>query len=71
MSYGAMTVIEHPGDWYTVYGRLEKWTVERGQAIKAGDAVGATGVGADGNSETYFELRFYGKPTDPMPWLAP
>ena len=21
-------------------------------------------------SEAYFELRFYGKPTDPMPWLA-
>jgi septal ring factor EnvC (AmiA/AmiB activator) len=71
MGYGGTVVVEHPGDWYSVYARLAGWVVEKGQAIKKGDMVGQsrsrTGGGA---SESYFELRFYGKPTDPMPWLS-
>lgn len=69
MRYGAMVLIEHPGDWYSVYGRLGKWTVEKGQAVTAGQDIGQAGVSAVGKAETYFELRFYGKPVDPMPWL--
>lgn len=70
MSYGNMAVIEHPGDWYTVYGRLLKWEVEKGQALKKGDRVGMSRPKPGGGTEAYFELRFYGKSTDPMPWLA-
>lgn len=70
MSYGSMALVEHKGDWYTVYGRLGRWNVEKGQALKKGDAVGSMGASAGGGLETYFELRFYGKPTDPLPWLA-
>jgi septal ring factor EnvC (AmiA/AmiB activator) len=69
MSYGSMVVIEHPGDWYTVYGHLSKWNTEKGQTIESGAVVGWTRPLASGGTESYFELRFYGKPTDPMPWL--
>jgi septal ring factor EnvC (AmiA/AmiB activator) len=71
MSYGAMTVVEHPGDWYTVYGHLTHWIVEKGQEIKKGDSVGVGRPRQGGGFEAYFELRFYGKPTDPIPWLQP
>ncbi len=71
MGYGAMTVVEHPGDWYSVYGRLSSWSVEKGQMIKRGETVGRSRTkSGGGGAESYFELRFYGKPTDPMPWLA-
>ena len=70
LSYGSMVVIEHVGDWYSVYGHLSNWHVEKGQQIKRGDAVGQTGNTEGGSFETYFELRFYGKPTDPLPWLT-
>jgi murein DD-endopeptidase MepM/ murein hydrolase activator NlpD len=69
MSYGAMTVLEHPGDWYTVYGYLSGWDVEKGQEIKKGQKIGTSRIKTKGGAETYFELRFYGKPTDPLPWL--
>jgi septal ring factor EnvC (AmiA/AmiB activator) len=52
-------------------GRDGKWIVEKGQAIAAGQEIGAAGIRGDGKGETYFELRFYGKPADPMPWLLP
>lgn len=68
MSYGQMALMEHPGDWYTVYGRLSKFFVEKGQELKAGDVLGESGL-KPGGAETYFELRFYGKPTDPLPWM--
>ncbi len=70
MSYGNMVVVEHPGDWYTVYGQLVGWEVEKGAAIKKGDAIGMSRPKASGGTEAYFELRFYGKSTDPLPWLV-
>lgn len=70
MSYGPMTVIEHPGDWYSVYGQMANWTVEKGQEIKKGDTVGVTRALGTGGYEYYFELRFYGKPVDPQPWIV-
>lgn len=69
MSYGSMVLVEHPGDWYSVYGRLSKWNVEKGQQIEKGAIVGEMGLNDVGQAEVYFELRFYGKPTDPLPWL--
>jgi septal ring factor EnvC (AmiA/AmiB activator) len=71
MRYGSMVLVEHPGDWYSVYGHLNQWAVEKGQVVKEGDPIGGTGVRGDGLNETYFELRFYGKPVDPLPWLEP
>ena len=70
MSYGSMVVLEHSGDWYSVYGRLSKWGGEKGQLIKKGEVVGWTGAAQGGGAEAYFELRFYGKPVDPLPWLV-
>lgn len=70
MSYGPMTVVEHKGDWYSVYGQLSKWVVEKGQVVKKGDVVGEPGALANGKAGAYFELRFYGKPVDPLPWLS-
>ncbi|MFN0117241.1 MAG: murein hydrolase activator EnvC family protein [Elusimicrobiota bacterium] len=70
MSYGSMVVIEHSGDWYTVYGRLNRWVVEKGQVVKKGETAGWTRNRSGGGQEAYFELRFFGKPRDPIPFLA-
>jgi len=70
MSYGFMIVVEHPGDWYSVYGHLTECPIEKGESIMAGDVLGWTSPIENGRQESYFELRFYGKPVDPLPWLA-
>lgn len=69
MSYGLMVLVEHPGDWYSVYGQLGGCKVDKGQSIKKGDALGEAGLSDAGWPTMYFELRFYGKPVDPQPWL--
>ncbi len=70
MSYGPMVLVEHKGDWYSVYGQMGSWKVEKGQNLKKGDPVGESGISETGWPEMYFELRFYGKPVDPQPWLS-
>ncbi|MCG3203716.1 MAG: hypothetical protein KCHDKBKB_00388 [Elusimicrobia bacterium] len=70
MSYGNMVVVEHAGDWFTVYGQLAEWTVEKGQWVKKGDSIGQARPRTAGGYESYFELRFYGKSTNPIPWMS-
>jgi septal ring factor EnvC (AmiA/AmiB activator) len=69
MSYGSMVVVEHPGDWYSVYAHLQSWECEKGQHLKQGDRIGMMRPRVGGGYEGYFELRFYGKSVDPIPWL--
>ncbi len=69
LSFGAMILVEHPGDWYSVYGHLGSLGVIKGQELTEGQTVGTSGLNEKGNQEVYFELRFYGKPVDPLPWL--
>ena len=69
--FGNMIILDHGGGYMSLYGNNESLYREVGDEVKAGDpiaAVGATG----GNSETglYFELRFQGKPFDPLSWVT-
>jgi small subunit ribosomal protein S1 len=41
------------------------------EVVTAGQEIGQAGMSSSGRPEAYFELRFYGKPVDPMPWLVP
>ena len=54
MRYGQMILLEHTGDWYTVYGRLGRWLVEKGDAVVECQTNCEAGVKPDGKGETYF-----------------
>ena len=47
----AQVVVEHPGDWYTVYGQLLGWEIEKGQVVKKGDKIGTSRPKAGGGRE--------------------
>ena len=69
--FGNMIILDHGGGYMSLYGNNESLYREVGDVVKAGDliaAVGATG----GNTQTglYFELRFQGKPFDPLTWVT-
>ena len=52
-------------------GRLpfgNRAAVQVGQKVAAGETVGTTGSGLEG-SGLYFEVRFQGRPEDPLEWL--
>jgi septal ring factor EnvC (AmiA/AmiB activator) len=66
--YGLLVVVDHGGKHHTLYGHLASASVEPGQKLAAGEPLGLAGGGLEGPG-LYFEVRFQGKPEDPLDWL--
>jgi septal ring factor EnvC (AmiA/AmiB activator) len=66
--YGLMVVLDHGGKHHTLYAHLADVRVEAGQSLASGQELGRSGTGLEGPG-VYFEVRFQGKPEDPMEWL--
>jgi septal ring factor EnvC (AmiA/AmiB activator) len=68
--YGLMVVVDHGGKHHSLYAHLGEARVQPGQRVAAGDVIGTVGTALEG-SGLYFEMRFQGKPEDPLEWLRP
>ena len=69
-AYGLCVIIDHGNGLQSLYGHCSKLLVSKGQHVTQGQTialVGATG-GATG-SHLHFEVRLYGTPVDPLPYL--
>jgi murein hydrolase activator len=67
--YGLMVVLDHGAKHHSLYAQLAEVTVAPGQDVEAGTVLGtADPAGADGPG-VYFEMRFQGRPEDPLEWL--
>jgi septal ring factor EnvC (AmiA/AmiB activator) len=69
--YGLMVVIDHGGKHHSLYAHLADVGVRQGQKVRAGDVLGAVGASGLEGPGLYFEMRFQGKPQDPLDWLRP
>lgn len=74
--YGNAILIQHDNRYRTRYAHLHKVYVQAGQRIKKGDLIGAVGDtghtitrGKDA-SHLHFEVHEYGKPVNPLHFLA-
>lgn len=67
--YGLMVVVDHGGKHHSLYAQLEDTSVEVGQAVAAGEALGTSGPGGTDGPALYFEMRFHGRAEDPSAWL--
>ena len=67
--FGNLLVIDHGEGFLSVYGNNESLLADVGARVGAGDPVATVGS-SGGNAEAglYFELRFKGRPIDPMRW---
>lgn len=65
--FGLVTVIEHRGDIFTVYGKAALYNVQVGDKVKKGEKIGSLGKG--GSPVVYFELRVGGKPVNPLKYI--
>jgi murein DD-endopeptidase MepM/ murein hydrolase activator NlpD len=71
--FGNAIMIQHPDGTITVYGHEEKYLVQKGEKVKAGQLIGL--VGSEGESTGYhlhFEIRVgseNGDKVDPIGWL--
>lgn len=68
--YGQLVIINHGDGYHTLYGSLSEIFVKVGDIIKSKQAIGKIGMsGLMSSPGLYFELRYKGKPLDPLQWL--
>lgn len=69
--YGQLVILDHGDRYFTVSGHLGELAVGVGDAIEAGQAIGAVGdTGSLAGARLYFEIRQGSEPLDPGDWLA-
>ena len=71
--YGNWIEIDHPGDLATVYGHLSSFApgIEPGKQVSRGDVIGYVGLtGRTTGPHVHFEVRFKGRPVNPMVYSA-
>ena len=69
--FGNLLILDHGDGYMSLYGNNESLFKQVGEEAKAGDTIAAAGnSGGNPDSGLYFELRFQGKPFDPIPWVT-
>jgi septal ring factor EnvC (AmiA/AmiB activator) len=67
--FGNMVIIDHGGNYFSLYGYLSSIGVASGQRVDAGTELGRVGTAPAGPPSLYFELRVDGRSVDPIQWL--
>ena len=68
--YGMTLIIDHGSGYHSLYGNLSKISVNSGDLLIKGMDVGAAVRPKPADAPLlYFEIRYKGKPVDPMQWL--
>ena len=60
---GTIVLLRHPGDYLTVYGRIEKVTVRKGDIVNQGEKIGV--VSPTTQPRMHFEVRHGAESLDP------
>jgi len=68
-SVGLMAIIDHGGNYYTIYKHLLALTVSVGDSVGQGETIGYVGETPDGPM-LGFEIRNRAAPEDPQKWFA-
>lgn len=67
--YGLMVVVDHGAKHHSLYAHLAEVAVEPGQEVAAGTVLGRADPGGEDGPGVYFEMRYQGRPEDPLDWL--
>lgn len=68
--YGNLLIIQHPGNFHSLYGHCEKFLINPGDHVRSGDTVALVGnSGSLYGKCLYLEIRQNLKPQDPLLWL--
>jgi septal ring factor EnvC (AmiA/AmiB activator) len=69
--FGNLLILDHGEGILSVYGNNEAVLVSTGERIEAGAQVATVGTsGGHREPGLYFELRYEGRPFDPLRWVA-
>lgn len=69
--FGNLIIIDHGSNYLSVYANNETLYKSTGEQVKQGETIATVGKsGGEDQPGLYFELRYKGKPFDPLPWLS-
>jgi murein hydrolase activator len=68
--FGNLLILDHGQGYMSLYGNNETLFKDVGEPVKGGDVLAAVGnSGGNQESGVYFEIRYQGKPMDPVDWV--
>jgi septal ring factor EnvC (AmiA/AmiB activator) len=69
--FGNILIVDHGDQYLSIYGNNETLLKKAGDVVKPGDLIARAG-NSSGDEQTglYFELRFRGRPFDPLSWSS-
>ncbi|MFD0726620.1 peptidoglycan DD-metalloendopeptidase family protein [Lysobacter brunescens] len=66
VGYGELIIIKHSEQWLSAYGHNRARLVNEGQRVKAGEQIAEMGRSGASRDMLHFEIRYNGKPQDPL-----
>lgn len=69
VGYGELIIIKHNEQWLSAYGHNRARLVNEGQLVKAGQHIAEMGRTGAARDMLHFEIRYNGKPVDPLGYL--
>lgn len=71
VGYGELVIIKHSDAWLSAYGHNRNRLVNEGQLVKRGQKIAEMGRSGAPREMLHFEVRYNGKPVDPLLYLPP
>ncbi len=66
VGYGELIIVKHSEQWLSAYGHNRSRLVNEGQRVKAGEQIAEMGRSGASRDMLHFEIRYNGKPQDPL-----
>ena len=67
--FGLLLIIDHGDSYLSLYGQNESLQVEEGDWVETGQTIATMGKsGGNSKPSLYFEIRYKGKPQNPLLW---
>lgn len=70
-AYGQLIIIRHSDDFLSAYAHNRELLVQEGKRVASGQQIARMGRNLDGNALLHFEIRYRGRPVDPLEYLPP
>lgn len=67
--YGKLVIIKHDNDYLSAYAHNNKIYVSESEIVKAGQRIADVGNSGTQDYKLHFEIRYKGKPVDPLNYL--
>ena len=69
VGYGKLIIIKNSDEFLSAYADNDSILVKEGDIVRGGDRIGTMGLGRDDRPVLHFEIRYGGKPVDPLGYL--